>query len=207
MSPSRIRLIEITVAVSVVVISVASLFVAVFQGIVMQRTLEASVVPVLQYGSGNYDSDRDEWVMVLNITNTGIGPAELRDIRVTWQGQEVTDAPPFLLACCMPDHIAASDRPAYMQDIFEQGEINIIFDSVDGRFFAPQESVDFISVDRPDRELQPRGFAMWTALDRARHDLDIEICYCSVFGDCWQARFPDQSRERVRQCPAPLRDR
>jgi hypothetical protein len=207
MSPSRIRLIEITVAVSVVVISVASLFVAVFQGIVMQRTLEASVVPVLQYGSGNYDSDRDEWVMVLNITNTGIGPAELRDIRVTWQGQEVTDAPPFLLACCMPDHIDASDRPAYMQDIFEQGEINIIFDSVDGRFFAPQESVDFLSVDRPDRELQPRGFAMWTALDRARHDLDIEICYCSVFGDCWQARFPDQSRERVRQCPAPLRDR
>ncbi|HAQ34539.1 MAG: hypothetical protein CMF74_12130 [Maricaulis sp.] len=203
MAPSRIRLIEIIVAASVVVISVASLFVAVFQGIVMQRTLEASVLPVLQYSTGNYDNDRDEWVLVLNITNTGIGPAELRSIRVTWDGQPIEDAPPFLMACCLPASIAEADRPAYLQDLFESGELNIIFDGVDGRFFAPQESVDFISVDRPDRETQARGRALWSALDRARHDLEVELCYCSVFDDCWQANFPTQTRERVRQCPAP----
>ena len=41
MRSSRIRLIEIIVAVAVTIISVASLFVAVFQGVVMQRQLEA----------------------------------------------------------------------------------------------------------------------------------------------------------------------
>ena len=46
MRSSRIRVIEIIVAIAVTMISVASLFVAVFQGVIMQRQLEASVLPI-----------------------------------------------------------------------------------------------------------------------------------------------------------------
>ena len=46
------RTIEMVVAGCVVVISLASLFVAVFQGVVMQRTMEASVMPLIQIGHG-----------------------------------------------------------------------------------------------------------------------------------------------------------
>lgn len=207
MSPSRIRLIEITVAVSVVVISVASLFVAVFQGIVMQRTLEASVVPVLQYGSGNYDLERGEWRLTLAFTNTGLGPAEVRHFTMYWNGEEITDTSLFLVRCCVPGDIPAEQRASFVRQAFIDGEIGFLFDSIDGRYFAPQEEVEFVTTVRPDATTQPNGRAIWDALDEARQDLAIEICYCSVFGDCWLARFPDQSRERVRQCPAPLRDR
>ena len=72
------RMIELVVAVSVVVISLASLFVAVYQGIVMDRTMKASVMPVIQVESGNIDDDRETWVMTINVKNTGLGPAEVR---------------------------------------------------------------------------------------------------------------------------------
>jgi hypothetical protein len=49
----HIRTIELVIAVSVVVISVASLFVAVYQGMVMERTLKASVWPLVQIEHGN----------------------------------------------------------------------------------------------------------------------------------------------------------
>ena len=201
MAPSRIRLIEIVVGVSVVVISVVSLFVAVFQGIVMQRTLEASVVPVIQYGSGNYDLERDEWQITLSFQNTGLGPAELRHFRLIWQGDEITDTSAFLVRCCVPDDIPADQRASYVRQAFENRELAFLFNSVGGRFFAPQEEVSYVVSVRPDAETQPHGRAIWDALDRVRHELDVEICYCSVFDDCWMARFPEQTRERVRQCP------
>jgi len=207
MTPSRVRLIEIVVGASVVVISVVSLFVAVFQGIVMQRTLEASVLPVIQYGSGNYNLEREEWQITVSFRNTGLGPAEMRSFRLFWDGEEITDTSAFLARCCVPDDIPADQRAAYVRNAFVNGEISFLFDSIEGRFFAPQEEVGYVVSARPDAETQPHGRALWDALDSVRHDLEVEICYCSVFDDCWQARFPDQSRERVRQCPAPFRDR
>lgn len=137
MAPSRIRLIEITVAVSVVVISVASLFVAVFQGIVMQRTLEASVVPVVQYGTGNYDLERNEWRLILSLTNTGLGPAEIRDFRMSWNGGEITDTSAFLTLCCVPEGVPDDQRAAFVRQAFVDGEIGFLFDAVEGRFLAP----------------------------------------------------------------------
>ncbi|MEE2565614.1 hypothetical protein [Hyphobacterium marinum] len=203
MRPSRTRLIELIVAVSVVVISVASLFIAWFQGRVMQQTLEASVLPVIQYGSGNYDLDREEWRMTLVFRNTGIGPAELRSLRMTWDGETISDTSQFLARCCVPAEVPPAERHNYVRQAFVSGELAFLFDDVEGRFFAPQEEVEFITSARPDAETQPRGHALWTALDEVRHEIDVEICYCSVFDDCWLARFPGQSRERVDRCPDP----
>lgn len=198
---------EITVAVSVVVISVASLFVAVFQGIVMQRTLEASVVPVIQYGSGNYNLEREEWRLTLSFTNTGLGPAEVRSFRMFWDGEEILDTSELLVRCCVPDSVPVEQRAGFVRQAFVDGQLAFLFDSIEGRYLAPQESVEYVTALRPDATTQPNGRVIWDALDEIRRDIEVEICYCSVFDDCWQARFPDQSRERVRQCPAALRER
>ncbi len=202
MRTSRIRVVEIIVAVSVVVISVASLFVAVYQGIVMQRTLEAQVLPVIQYGTGDFDSEREEWRMRLALTNTGLGPAEIRHFALYWNDAPISDTSAFLAACCASASVPDDQRLAYMIDLFRAGEMRLFFDGVDGRFFAPQESVEFVTFEQPDPELQPRGYAVWMALDRIRHQIEVEVCYCSVFDDCWHARFPEQAREPVRSCPA-----
>ncbi len=200
---SQHRMIELVVAVSVVVISLASLFVAVFQGIVMDRTMKASVMPVVQVDHGNIDPDRDQWIMTINVHNTGLGPAEIRYFGMSWQGRPITDTSAFLAECCAPDSVPIEERLAFMRNAFRSGEMSMIFNNVQRRFLAPQQDVNFIAFDRPDAVSQPIGHAVWNRLDRARHDLVFEVCYCSVFDDCWRARFPEQSREPVRQCIEP----
>ncbi|WP_421789422.1 hypothetical protein [Hyphobacterium sp.] len=195
------RIIELVVAVSVVVISVVSLFVAVEQSRVQRQTLEASVLPVIQYGSGNYVYERDEWVMTLNFTNTGIGPAELRHLKMSWNGEEIRDTSVFLSQCCVPESVPPEERLSFIHNAFRERQMAFLFDSVEGRFFAPQESVDYITFRQPDATSQPVGHQIWLSLDRVRHQLEIDACYCSVFEDCWMARFPAQTRERVDMCP------
>jgi len=199
---SRIRLVEIAVAISVVVISVCSLAVAVYQGRVMQRTLEASVVPVMQYDHGNIDRETGDWGMAFALTNTGLGPAEVRRFSVSWRGAQLTEPADILTRCCLPDDVPDDQRFAYLQQAFNTGRMPIFFDEVEGRFFAPQERVQFVTFDRPDEDYQV-GFAIWTALDAVRSELEVEICYCSVFDDCWKARWPERGRERVRRCEPP----
>ncbi|WP_125184562.1 hypothetical protein [Hyphobacterium indicum] len=195
------RMIELTVAVSVVVISVASLFVAVEQSRVQRQTLEASVLPVIQYGTGNYNLPMEEWRLTLSFTNTGIGPAEVRYMELIWDGEPVRDTSEFIARCCIPDDIPPQDRLSYVHQAFRDGQMAFLFDSVEGRFFAPQEEVEYIVFRRPDAEAQPVGYAIWQELDRARQDVSVEVCYCSVFEDCWMARFPAQTREPVDMCP------
>jgi len=196
----RYRTVEIAVAASVVVISLASLFVAVYQGIVMDRTMKASVMPVIQLGHGNMDAERRDWVMLFIVHNTGLGPAEIRYLGISWNGEPVADTSQFLARCCAPDNVPEEDRLAYMHQAFRDGELALVFDDVQNRFLAPQERVEFIAFDRPDAETQPRGRAIWEALNETRHALNFEVCYCSVFEDCWRARFPDQSRIPVERC-------
>lgn len=200
MRASRIRLIEIIVAASVVVISVASLFVAVFQGYVMQRTLEAQVIPVVQYDTGNYDRDRDEWRMVLSLTNTGLGPAEIRSFEIGWREDPLNEPADLIARCCLPTDVPQGEARRYIQSVFQAGEMRFFSDGVEGRFLAPQETVNFVTFPRPDAQTQMRGRAIWDALDGIKHEIEVDICYCSVFEDCWRAGFPDQSREPVTSC-------
>lgn len=194
------RSIELLVAACVVVISLASLFVAVYQGMVMDRTMKASVMPVIQIGHGNIGPDRRSWVMTFSAHNTGMGPADVRYLGISWNGEPVTDTSAFFARCCAPDSVPEAERLRYMHTAFRNGELALVFDNIQNRFLAPQEKVDFIAFERPDAQTRPQGHAIWQALDDARHDLVFEICYCSVFDDCWLARFPEQSRQPVRSC-------
>lgn len=198
------RTIELLVAGCVVVISLASLFVALFQGMVMQRTMEASVMPLIQVGHGNFDPETDEWIMHIEVANTGLGPAQVHYLAMRWNGQLITDTSRLMADCCAPEDLPESQRLEYMYELFRTGEMALIFDDVQMRFLAPQQTVRFISFDRPDAAAQPRGHAVWQALDAQRRHIDYEVCYCSVFDACWVATFPNQSRERVRQCTPPL---
>ncbi|GJL97899.1 MAG: hypothetical protein DHS20C06_17160 [Hyphobacterium sp.] len=195
------RAIELTVAVSVVIISVASLYVAVEQSRVMQRTLEANVLPVIQYDTGNYNLPMEEWRLTVSFQNTGIGPADVRYMEMTWDGEAIRDTSQFISRCCVPDSVPEADRPAYVHDAFRTGQMAFLFDTIEGRFLAPQEEVDYIIFRRPDADTQSIGYGVWQALDYARHDITVDVCYCSVFDDCWLARFPAQTREPVDMCP------
>lgn len=200
MAKPSYRLVEIIVAVSVVIISIASLFVAVYQGIVMDRTLKASVLPIIQAGTSNLDPETGEWKLALRVENTGLGPARIGYLNLVRDGEPVGDLNAWLIQCCVPDNIPPAERGAFIAQTVNSGELRFVTSYVQGRFLAPQEQVNLYEIERPNETTQPDGAAIWQAINTARHEVDIEICYCSVFEECWLSRFPQQSREPVRRC-------
>ena len=199
------RVLELVIAVSVVIISVASLFVALYQGRVMEQTMQASVMPLIQASTSNYDAEKEDWVLRLEVRNTGLGPARIHYLRLVEGDQPVEQLSRWVADCCTPPELPAEERLPYAQSVFAAGELILITETFNGRYLSPQEIAHAYQIDRPDREAQPRGFAMWQALDSARFDVEIEICYCSVFDQCWRARFRAQEREEVYQCVVPRR--
>ena len=159
------------------------------------------MVPLVQMTDGNYDSDRDEWILSVNVTNTGLGPAHIQTFQVFWNGNAISgDMTPLLLQCCVPDSVAPEERMRYVASAFQTGQLAFFFADVSGRYLAPQESVTIITSSRPDAETAPEGRQLWDALSIARRDIAYEVCYCSVFDDCWLASFPAQTRESVKAC-------
>ncbi|MEQ8435792.1 MAG: hypothetical protein RIA71_16300 [Oceanicaulis sp.] len=202
MRTSRIRLLEIIVAVSVVVISLASVIVAVQQSRVMQAQLAASVMPVVDYEQGNLHRDYPGGAIYLSFTNNGLGPADIRSLTTLYDGEPIRNPPDFLGWCCTPDSVPDEDGAAYVGGLFQAGELRLISSFVDGRIMAPGQRIDMIIMPRPDPETAPQGFAVWSALNDIRGRIGHEICYCSVLDECWRARFPEQRREPVRSCTA-----
>ena len=191
------RMIEIIVAVSVVIISVASLFVAVHQSIVMERTLAASVWPIMEFEHGNVLPGPETSTLYLELRNSGIGPAQVRRVSLFFDGDPVASPLHVLARCCAPDELSAEARVEYVGQLFLTRRLVVITDVVEGRVFAPQQRVFAARLDRPTDEA---ALAVWQSFDRARHKLSAEICYCSVFEECWVGRFPEQTRQPVERC-------
>ncbi|MFT6462370.1 MAG: hypothetical protein ACJA0Y_001875 [Maricaulis maris] len=191
------RIVELVVAASVVVISVASLFVAVHQSVVMERTLAASVWPVMEFQHGNYDTTRDMRSLIFEFTNSGLGPAQVRYMRLINEGEAVQSPLHYFAECCAPASLTNEERNAHVERLFMEDSLFLVTEVIGGRVFAPQQTVVFARLDYPEN---PEAQAVWEALNTARRTLEIELCYCSVFDDCWLANFPRQTREPIDQC-------
>ncbi|WP_417476470.1 hypothetical protein [Maricaulis sp.] len=194
---ARYRIVEIVIAVSVVIISIASLFVAVYQSRVMDRTLAASVMPIMDYTTGNYSAVHQDSRIELEVRNSGLGPAQVHYLVMYYEGERVVAPNRFMALCCAPEDLGPEARLDHISQLFLADRINLTTDIVGGRVFAPQQRVVFASMLRPET---PEGLAVWEALNRAREHLELEMCYCSVLEDCWIARFPQQSRVATDQC-------
>lgn len=194
----RFRLIEIIVAVCVVIISLASLFVAVFQGMVMQRTLETSVLPALTYNHGNFDTDRQVRRLTLNIGSVGLGPAEVQSVRFTYEGQRLDDIHDVLLACCGdPELEDERARRAALAGLIASERLPMFTSVLEGALLAPGATLTIAELPWPEDEA---ARAVWERLNDARWALRVEACYCSAFGQCWQANFAERARRQVRRC-------
>ena len=116
----------------------------------------------------------------------------------------------FLARCCGPQELGERERIAFVGRLFTEGRLRSVTDEVAPRVFAPGERTEFAVLDRPP-ETDAEAFALWQAVDRARRDLELEVCYCSVFEDCWTAVFSrdeetglfTEDRREVEICEMP----
>lgn len=168
---------EMLIAICAVITSVVALFVAWDQGRVMRAQQHGSVYPVLQV-DGYVSKTEDRAAIGLRVSNTGVGPALIENVSI-WRGTEK-------LASLIP-----------YRERLPAGK-DISWTSMTGRSLAPNALVEPLSISWPraaitDAELYSAS-SEWG-------ELELEICYCSVFDRCWLARELGKTRaERVKRC-------
>ena len=171
---------ENIVSVVAIFVSVISLGVAVSSNRTQERLLAASAWPALEFGTGNRsDSGTDEITFVLG--NNGVGPARLRGVRVFYRGDFAADSRRLMQRCC-----AAGDSP-----------IIAVTSGTRGRVLKAGDRIVLMTLPTDNNSGE-----LWQRLDRARSDVTVQVCYCSVLDDCWIFDSTRMDPEPVRSCPA-----
>jgi hypothetical protein len=181
------RWIDISVALCALVVSITSLGIAVHHGRTMTRLVAANSWPILEFTSGRRDPQGQD-IISLSVSNKGVGPAKVETVEVSWEGRPLRTNRELLEACCDLPRTA----PALPQ---------MQSNSLQGTMLRPGEVRSFLVVPR-----MPESEAVWARLLRARADISVRACYCSVFDECWVSDLQTLHPESVKRCAAPKVD-
>jgi hypothetical protein len=192
-----IRWLDASMALSAFAISIISLFVAIHHGQTMKemaaanaRMVAASSWPFVEYSTGNVSSSGAPEIS-LDITNQGVGPARIEKFAILYRDQPVKSTIDLMNACC-------NRQPADVQVLSDMtdSESSIVTSAVEGRILAAREENVFLKLRRT-----PRNAAVWDRLNTERMRVRAQICYCSVFDECWTTERPREKATRVDHCP------
>lgn len=171
-------LLETLAPLSAIVISVASLVVAVRQGEVQERLMAAASWPFIQASTSNVSGSQP--LITLGVVNSGQGPALLKWVRVRYRGSVVRGAGELVSRCC--GHVAPG----------------VVTGTLSGSVIPAGQTLNFVQLLRT-----PESEASWSALNRARFDIRYDACYCSITGECWRSDLQGLEPRSVQACGRP----
>lgn len=156
-----------------VLISMSALAVSILDTTTQRSESRAAVWPHISIG-GRYDSEGFRLAMI----NNGVGPARVRWSSFKLDGEPITDLDQSIL-----DTVGA--EMAFSYDVYLSGSMNqgVLASGDDFRFF-------YVPWEDRTRAL----VAAWSGR------VSIEVCYCSVYDDCWIARLEGGDPQPVREC-------
>lgn len=165
-------------------IGVLALIVSAYTAWVQRQQVRAQVLPILQYGTSNMPN------LMVGIDNKGVGPALIKHVVVTLDGE------------AMPTWQAVLDR------MLGPGTHHFAESDIGSLVLAPNETVTMLTPEDDSGaplHVGPPGSA-GALLNEGRHHLAVEVCYCSTLGDCWMLNAGARKMATtvpVRACPAP----
>lgn len=121
------------------------------------------------------------------LENKGIGPAIIRHVIVTVDGQPVPNWQEALQKLAGPAHYKFSES------------------TMSGHVLKAGEAMDIlVPHDSDSSELRfEKGGELWATLNKARSRVGVEICYCSTLGDCWILRSDSNTNSTVETSRIP----
>ncbi|MEL6868881.1 MAG: hypothetical protein AAFO81_03685 [Pseudomonadota bacterium] len=156
-----------------VALSMAALFVS-FAEVSSERAQQrASVWPHVEIGESYSEAG-----FTLRLTNKGVGPALMGELRLTYDGEPVTDIDQLIVDTIGED-LAFSYERYGMSD-------------PSNSVVAPSDVVRLFSVDWDAASQQL--IQTWGGR------IDVVACYCSIHGDCWQTSLTTSRNERTQAC-------
>lgn len=191
-----IRWFDISLALAALFTSIVSLCLALQHGHDMERLVQANSYPYLQVVSSDLSDDLKTEMTRITIVNQGVGPARIEDVKVTVDGKPVGSLNALLDACCAPGILAAGKSGARDFDGIHFGEV--IKSTAISRMIRPGESFDMIHwpVTAANQKVN-RALGQ-----QAGKRVQVTVCYCSVFDECWVRSYASDKPEKVKVCPA-----
>lgn len=183
---------EALAATSAIVVSFAALFVAWDQSVVMRQQQHASVWPIVESDVSVLRDEQEQFIS-LTLNNVGVGPAILRDATITFNGEALINF----------DMLNDALLPVDLQN-----ELQIEASSMSGVLGAGQERTSLRLVWKRNEQQDTAFMAMTRKfVGQSSVDIDIELCYCSVFEKCWKADDSATSMPvQVETCPSGRED-
>ena len=160
-------------------VSVFALALGAYQTRLMQSQARASVWPYLSIGY-TYSSNVDRDAFIRTVNDNGVGPAKVETVRVTLDGKPMHDWEQVLVALGAP-----STSPSMATS------------SIGGEVIPPNTNRE--TTVAPIK-LNERDVAR--LFKAAEHRLGMDICYCSVYDECWVAHWQRSRVDAVERCEA-----
>jgi len=158
-----------------VFLSMVSVFIAVHHGQTMEKLVAANSWPNLSYGTGNVN-DKGEDEINLTIRNTGVGPARIDTFELFYKGKPMAHFHDLASACC---------EQLVGKHLFT-GTSSVVDEVLPAR-----ESINFWSMRRDKNTPEA-----WDVLNKERFNVNVRVCYCSVFDECWMMDSEKRRPER-----------
>jgi len=174
-------------AVIATFVGVCALCVSGYTAHVQRQQVRAAVWPILEFDSSNQPD------IHFTLANKGVGPAIIRHVIVTVDGQPVKNWTEALEKMLGPG-----------THWFSESDMS-------GHVLAANESMTVLTPTR-DPEGNPiahnRSDPLWVEMNKNRVRVSVEICYSSTLGECWTLRasgggFSPGTTTETRRCPRP----
>lgn len=176
------------ITIAILLVSISSLVVALVHSRTLERMADANarLVEANSWPFLSYDTSNGQAIS-MSISNEGIGPAKVEAIEVKWAGRAQRNADELLKACCS----------------FVPKTANVEYELISGRVLRAGQSANILKLPRTVADA-----AAFDALDhRARISpkLTVNVCYCSIFDQCWLSDVAriSLSPRAVQVCVAP----
>jgi len=187
-----IRWLDISLAIAAGVVSLVSLWLALHSAHSMEKLVAANSYPYLELMRNMSSLEKDpatgqshkrvEYMLV----NSGIGPARIEWVQLSYKGKPMADLSELLATCCNmgPEPDIALNRRG-----------NVV-----GSLVRPGDMISMFAADEP-KTPNP----IFDALHRSMEDISQTACYCSVFDECYIRSKDEMKPQPVDECKAPAK--
>ena len=180
----RISVVQTVIAVIGFFVGAVALYAALNEADAVRKQQQAAVWPHIRVTDVNFGTPGEERFDIV-VSNKGIGPARIEMVNVTIGGVEQTSW--YEIVRALPDGETAGISSYRLADATLSPEEDIVAVSVEAKY----GSLELVNAFR---DLVRGGEAA------------MEICYCSVFDDCWMIKAAERRPSPIKRCPAQKSD-
>lgn len=164
-----IRSPQTMIALAAVLLSVCGLFISIYETSLIREQQRASVWPNVEVAPSI-----NPGTLRIFVQNTGVGPALIQSAAVFYKGETKADW----------GEVVNSFE-------FERIGITDYQSLINGRVLPPDSEQELIFRIESSPENPQADLAGMLSKSIVQGELDVQLCYCSVYDECWTANMSD----------------